>query len=100
MFERRWHRDVLRILGAMDAERLAQAGFLFGGGTRLVLELQEFRESLDIDFLSSDPSGYADLRALARRYGGAALFTASEEAGLGLATLPTETVSGRLPHCR
>ena len=42
---------------------------------------------MDIDFLCSDPSGYADLRALARRHGGAALFTAWEEAGL---TFPRE----------
>ncbi len=82
MFERPWHRDVLRILGAMDAERLTQNGFLFGGGTRFVLELQEYRESLDIDFLCSDPSGYGELRALARSRGYPSLFTASEDAGL------------------
>ncbi len=82
MFERSWHRDVLRILGAMDAERLTENGFLFGGGTRLVLDLQEFRESLDIDFLCSDPSGYGELRALARSRGYPSLFNASEDAGL------------------
>ncbi len=40
MFEREWHRDVLRILESLDAALLAQTGFLFAGGTRLVLELQ------------------------------------------------------------
>ncbi len=82
MFERRWHRDVLRILDALDAERLAATGFLFAGGTRLVLELQEFRESLDIDFMCSDPSGYGELRALARSRGYPALFTAGGSDGL------------------
>ena len=87
MFELPWHRDVLRILGALDAERLAETGFLFGGGTRLVLELQEFRESLDVDFLCSDPAGYGELRALARSRGYAALFPAGGRAGL---TFPRE----------
>ncbi len=82
MFERQWHQDVLRILGAMDVERLTLNGFLFAGGTRLVLELQEFRESLDVDFLCSDPSGYGELRALARSRGYLSLFPASEDAGL------------------
>lgn len=82
MFEREWHRDVLRILGALDAGQLARAGFLFGGGTRLVLDLDEYRESFDVDFLCSDASGYGELRALARDRGYPALFTRSEEAGL------------------
>ncbi len=82
MFERPWHRDVLRILGALDADLLAENGFLFGGGTRLVLELQEYRESLDVDFLCSDPAGYGELRALARSRGYPALFPESEQAAL------------------
>ncbi len=82
MFERAWHRDVLRILGGLNAELLVQNRFLFGGGTRLVLELKEFRESLDIDFLCSDASGYGELRSLARSGGYPALFSASEDACL------------------
>jgi hypothetical protein len=35
----------------------------FGGGTRIVLELDEYRESLDIDFLCSDKKGYRALRS-------------------------------------
>ena len=34
----------------------------FGGGTRIVMELDEFRESVDIDFLCSDRTGYRLLR--------------------------------------
>lgn len=87
MFERLWHRDVLRILDALDAELLAKNGFLFGGVTRLVLELREFRESLDIDFLCSDASGYGELRALARDRGYPALFREGAAHGL---TFPRE----------
>ena len=35
----------------------------FGGGTRIALELDEYRESEDIDFLCSDMTGYRNLRS-------------------------------------
>ena len=44
------HRDVLRVLGAIDDEQLRVHHCLFGGGTRLALDLDEFRVSADIDF--------------------------------------------------
>ena len=74
MFERPAHQDVQVILEAFDAERLAGSGFLFGGGTRLVLDLGEYRESYDIDFLYSDPQGYGDLRLKAATDSYGALF--------------------------
>lgn len=76
MFEREAHRVVLEILGLLRADVLQRCRFLFGGGTRIVLELGEYRESRDIDFLCSDPQGYADLRFEASRKGVSALFTA------------------------
>ena len=45
MYRRPRHNDVLAILRHLDAELLASKGFLFAGGTRIVLELSEFRES-------------------------------------------------------
>lgn len=35
----------------MKIENLVRCGYLFGGGTALVLQLGEYRESVDIDFL-------------------------------------------------
>lgn len=75
MFRRETHRRVCAILGYLRAEELASWSVLFGGGTRIVLDLDEFRESDDIDFLCSDPQGYADLRFAAATGGYAALFS-------------------------
>jgi len=86
-FEREAHRVVLDVLGLLRADVLQCCRFLFGGGTRIVLELGEYRESKDIDFLCSDPQGYADLRFEASRHGYPALFTAE---GLELLQFPRE----------
>lgn len=76
MFEREAHRVVLEVLGLLRADVLRRCRFLFGGGTRIVLDLGEYRESKNVDFLCSDPQGYADLRFEASRHGYPALFTA------------------------
>ena len=64
MFEpaRPRHRTVIRALEALDAEFLERAQCWFGGGTRIVLALDEYRESADIDFLCSSRDGYRALR--------------------------------------
>jgi hypothetical protein len=62
-YRRARHRKVVRVLDALDAAGLARAHCYFGGGTRLTLELGEYRESEDLDFLCSDLAGYRDLRA-------------------------------------
>jgi hypothetical protein len=62
MFERPRHRSILQILHAMDGALLERAHCCFGGGTAIVLQLGEYRESLDIDFLCSDREGYRLLR--------------------------------------
>ena len=56
------HRIVLRVLDALDAEFLERAQCYFGGGTRIVLALDEYRESADIDFLCASREGYRMLR--------------------------------------
>jgi len=71
----------------IQADRLAVCGCFFGGGTRLALDLEEFRESQDVDFICSDPSGYADLRLAVRQRGYAGLFT---EQGLSELDFPRE----------
>lgn len=74
MFERPAHRRVAVLLAALDAELLARCGFLFGGGTRIALELGEFRESQDVDFLCSQADGYSELRFRASQRGYPGLF--------------------------
>ncbi len=61
-FSRPRHATVARILGALNAPFLERTRCYFGGGTRIVLALDEYRESADIDFLCSSRNGYRDLR--------------------------------------
>ncbi len=61
-FARLGHQQVHAMLARMDSAFLAKARCFFGGGTRIVLELGEYRESRDIAFLCSDRDGYRLLR--------------------------------------
>jgi nucleotidyltransferase AbiEii toxin of type IV toxin-antitoxin system len=74
MFLREQHRNVVSLLAAFAERDLSGCKFFFGGGTRVVLDLEEYRESRDIDFLCSDAEGYADLRFQAATRGYDALF--------------------------
>lgn len=74
MFEREHHRRILEILSALDPATLGRLGAYFAGGTRIALELGEFRESRDVDFLCADAGLYADLRLLVREHGYDGLF--------------------------
>lgn len=56
------HQRVLSLLNALSSELLETTACYFGGGTRIVLELGEYRESLDVDFLCADQDGYRELR--------------------------------------
>ena len=56
------HQRVLRLLNSLSAELLETSACYFGGGTRIVLELGEYRESLDVDFLCANQDGYRELR--------------------------------------
>ena len=61
-FRRLWHRLVWRVLESLNGDLLARARCWFGGGTRVAMELGEFRESVDVDFLCEDREGYRILR--------------------------------------
>jgi Nucleotidyl transferase AbiEii toxin, Type IV TA system len=63
-YDRPRHRAVARILELLDARVLANTKCYFGGGTRIALELNEYRESEDIDFICSDLVGYRTLRGM------------------------------------
>ncbi len=75
MFRRPHHQRVAEVLSMLDARLLAEHNCWFGGGTAIVLDNGEFRESLDIDFLVSDQQSYRQLRQLVRDHGLDALAT-------------------------
>lgn len=62
MFKRPHHQTIAKILNAFDADILADAECYFSGGTAIALELNEYRESVDIDFLCASQDGYRKLR--------------------------------------
>jgi hypothetical protein len=62
MFDRAHHQRVAQVLSSLDGDLLRAHQCWFGGGTAIALLQGEFRESVDIDFLVSDPAGYRDLR--------------------------------------
>lgn len=57
------HATVAATLSALDGRFLEACRCWFGGGTRIVLELAEYRESEDLDFLCSNAAGYRALRS-------------------------------------
>jgi hypothetical protein len=62
-YTRERHRSVEAALAALDGAFLSSAACCFAGGTRIVLELGEYRESEDLDFLCADGMGYRLLRS-------------------------------------
>lgn len=72
MFERDAHRCIALVLQALRADLLVERQCWFGGGTAMTLRFGEYRESLDVDFLVSDPQGYRDLRTALAQAGGLA----------------------------
>ena len=62
-FLRPWHRLVWQVLESLNGDLLARARCWFGGGTRVAMELGEFRESVDVDFLCESREGYRILRS-------------------------------------
>lgn len=81
MFRRLHHQQVAEALSMLDASLLAEHNCWFGGGTAIVLANGEFRESVDIDFLVSDPQSYRALRQMVRDHGLGALATRELELG-------------------
>lgn len=61
-FKRPGHRQVHTLLSCLNATFLTETRCYFGGGTRIVVELGEYRESRDVDLLCSDRDGYRRLR--------------------------------------
>lgn len=64
MFKREHHRRIAAVLAALDADVLEAHACWFGRGTAMALRYGEYRESVDIDFLVSELTGYRTLRQL------------------------------------
>ena len=62
LFRRPRHNAILHVLESLDGDLFRQTECFFGGGTAVALELDEYRESEDIDFLCSSDRGYRRLR--------------------------------------
>lgn len=62
MFERDHHNRIQTLLSALNPDFLAENKCFFGGGTAIVLALNEYRESVDINFLCASQDGYRELR--------------------------------------
>lgn len=62
MFDRPHHQRIAKFLASLNADFLARSGCYFGGGTAIVMSLNEYRESVDVDFLCSSMEGYRAIR--------------------------------------
>ncbi|AMD02377.1 nucleotidyl transferase AbiEii/AbiGii toxin family protein [Halomonas chromatireducens] len=63
MYRRAHHRAIGQLLTHFDGDFLSANNILFGGGTRIALELHEFRESVDIDLFCIGRSAYRAARS-------------------------------------
>lgn len=57
------HKTIASALSNFNADFFCQNNIIFGGGTRIALELGEFRESIDIDFLCPNKESYRAVRS-------------------------------------
>lgn len=57
------HKVIYKALKQFNSDFLNQNKVLFGGGTRIALELNEYRESIDIDFICPNKDSYRAVRS-------------------------------------
>lgn len=57
------HKVIESALKNFNADFFCENNIIFGGGTRIALELDEYRESIDIDFLCPNRDSYRAIRA-------------------------------------
>jgi hypothetical protein len=62
MYKREQHNAIAKVLKALKSDLFLETECYFGGGTAIVLLLDEYRESADIDFLCASEQGYRKLR--------------------------------------
>ncbi|MCU7556076.1 nucleotidyl transferase AbiEii/AbiGii toxin family protein [Alteromonas sp. ASW11-19] len=56
------HAAIKKALSQFNSHYLSENQILFGDGTRIALELDEYRKSIDIDFLCPDKASYRAVR--------------------------------------
>ncbi len=61
-YTREHHRRISNVLHKFNSELFHNSGLLFGGGTRIALELGEFRVSTDIDIVCPTAESYRVVR--------------------------------------
>lgn len=66
MFKRTHHQHIASVLEALNADLLLKLRCYFGGGTAIALCHGEYRESVDMDFMTSDATAHRELRTLAK----------------------------------
>jgi hypothetical protein len=64
LYKREHHQRIASILEQLNSALLKEHHCYFGGGTAIALRQNEYRESVDIDFLVSDINSYRELRQL------------------------------------
>lgn len=64
MYKREHHQKIANILELLNSTLLREHHCYFGGGTAIALLRNEYRESIDIDFLVADINSYRELRQL------------------------------------
>ncbi len=69
MFKRLHHQRIHTLLQNLDSDLLVRCECYFAGGTAIVLALDEYRESVDIDFLCASSHGYGELRSVVFDHG-------------------------------
>lgn len=73
MFRKDRHREIARLLAALDTGLLQACECWFAGGTAIAMLLGEYRRSDDVGFLCSSSDGYRRLRVEVFHRGAAAL---------------------------
>ncbi|MET3134798.1 hypothetical protein AAKU55_005100 [Oxalobacteraceae bacterium GrIS 1.11] len=76
MYKREHHRVIDSLLKLFDPQLLRQCQCYFGGGTAIALLLDEYRESVDIDFICASQEGYRELRNIVNQQNLGVLLTA------------------------
>lgn len=76
MFRRAHHNRIAAALNSLNTDFFLYSACWFGGGTAIVLALNEYRESVDIYFLCASTDGYRLLRQRVFEAGFAALVRA------------------------
>lgn len=61
-YKAKHHQLIRSVLNNFNADFFFANNIFFGGGTRIALEINEYRESIDVDFLCPDRASYRAVR--------------------------------------